>query len=101
MKVVVNRCYGGFSVSKKVLEKLGAEPDDIYLHDWADREGLDYKALRASPKLVAAIKELGREDASTGYSYLEIVEIPFDTLDGWYIQEYDGRETIRENHRTW
>jgi hypothetical protein len=46
------------------------------------------------------VEELGKEADGT-HAELSIVEIPFDDLEGWYIHDYDGRETIEENHRSW
>lgn len=50
--------------------------------------------------LVATIRELG-DEANTSVSELKIVEIPNDVEDNFYIDEYDGMETIHENHRSW
>ena len=53
---------------------------------------------RTAEGLVAVVEELG-EKANGVYADLLIVEIP-DSVD-WYISEYDGYETVREEHRTW
>lgn len=88
MKVVINRCYGGFSVSKKVYKKLGLKSGYLSNVDFGI-ESNNYNAYRAHPKLI-----------KTGeYAKLDIVEIP-DDVD-WTIEEYDGREWISEKHRTW
>lgn len=58
----------------------------------------DYE--RWDPDLIAVVEEMG--EASFGrFSRLEIVDIPFDDGEGWYIDEYDGMETIHEDHRSW
>lgn len=54
---------------------------------------------RDDKDLIAVIEKLG-SDAASGYcAELEIVEIP-DGID-WEIGEYDGIETIHEQHRSW
>jgi hypothetical protein len=95
MKVVINHCYGGFSVSEKVMERLGV--DSPYLSPWGTRE----EVTRINPELIAIIEELGSEESSGKCANLVIVEIPFDSAEGWHIEEYDGFEWISENHRTW
>jgi hypothetical protein len=90
MKVVVNRCYGGFGISKKAAALYQARtgaPFDIYIDN-----------NRSDPVLVAIVEELGKE-ADGKYSALEVVEIP-DGIE-WKIEEYDGMEWVSEAHRTW
>ena len=53
---------------------------------------------RDDTDLVAVVEELG-EGANTIFSELEVVEIPDDI--NWYIDNYDGIETIHEVHRSW
>ena len=83
-KIVINRCYGGFSLSYDALQALGIESE--------------YDIERDDPKLVAVVESMG--DKATGRdSNLKIVEIPDDVQ--YFIDEYDGIECIRENHRVW
>jgi hypothetical protein len=84
MKIVINKCYGGFGLSEKALEYIGIEND--------------YTINRDDPRLIECVEKLGLE-ANSGYSELKIVEIPDDVE--WIIQEYDGIEWIAEKHRTW
>jgi hypothetical protein len=89
-KIVINRCYGGFSISRAACEELGKEWDGYgFLYD------LDQ---RADPALVACVEKLG-EAASGALARLVVVEIPDDVE--WEISEYDGVETVAEVHRTW
>jgi len=89
-KVVINRCYGGFSINKEGL-KL-----------YCQRHGLDpknvspYEIPRTDPVLVELVEnfEVDGECAD-----LEVVEVPDDVE--WHIEEYDGHEWVAENHRTW
>lgn len=83
-KIVVNSCFGGFGLSDAALEELGVE--------WCG----DLK--RDDPKLVEVVERMGK-DAERSCADLRIVEIPEDVK--WHITEYDGLETVRENHRTW
>ena len=53
---------------------------------------------RDDPLLVQVVEELG-EAADGDHAKLRIADVP----DGihWYIDEYDGSETVSEAHRTW
>lgn len=53
---------------------------------------------RNDPDLIAVVEELGENTDGFG-SELKIVDIPDDIK--WYIYNYDGMETVREEHRTW
>lgn len=95
-KVVINTCYGGFSLSKEAFElycqKAGVE-GETSLYDRC------HGVPRDDTALVEAVEELGVEKASGVYARLKIVEIPDDVE--WHIYEYDGNECVAENHRTW
>lgn len=84
MKVVINACYGGFSVSKEVYERMGKE--------W-DGYGYAFDNDRTNPDLIAVIEELGSEKSSGRCAELEIVDIPEDATD-WEISNYDGVESV-------
>jgi hypothetical protein len=83
-KIVINRCYGGFGLSYDALQALGIESE----HD----------IERDDPKLVAVVESMG-DKANSRNSQLIVVEIPDDVQ--YFIDEYDGMECIRENHRVW
>jgi hypothetical protein len=91
MKIVVNRCYGGFGLSEEAYKELGLK--------W-DKYGYAYNEYekRTDPKLIACVEKLG-EKANGELAKLEIVEIP-NNID-WTIESYDGVETIHEEHRSW
>lgn len=103
MKVVINKCYGGFSLSDKAireyLRRRGLEftfdGEDFYVNG---RYFSYHDISRNDETLVQIVKDLGGE-ANTGFSELKIVEIP-DDVD-FVIDEYDGVEWIAEKHRTW
>ena len=104
MKVVINTCYGGFSVSKKVYEKLGMEWDKYgYLKNGDFSIVSDnYNAYRCDPRLIEAIESIGTEKSSGDLAKLDIIEIPDELGElGWYIENYDGMESIHETHKSW
>jgi hypothetical protein len=117
-KVAINRCFGGFGLSDEAFEKLLArknvafdkvESDSALLgthyyqagHSGDDEyyiSSYEYIEDRSDSDLIAVIEEMG--DAANGWaSEIAIVEIPDDVE--WHIDEYDGREHVAENHRTW
>lgn len=90
MKIVINKCFGGFGLSEKALE---------YYNELANTKVKYCNDIpRNDPHLVQVIEELG-ELAGKWYSELKIVDVPDDVE--WYIDEYDGLETIREASREW
>ena len=140
MKIVINRCYGGFELSA-AAEGLLSTKRGVTLHKYEQvkhkyldgvaayqRRAADKKVFcptiltedhgdyfegdfkegtywysgdidRDDPLLIEVVEELGEEEASGDYAKLEIVEIPDDV--GWYLDDYDGFESIHENHRSW
>ena len=89
MKIVINKCFGGYSLSKKAYEFLGLE--------W-DRYGFKYMDDRTNPRLIQCVEAL-KDEASGCFAKLKVVEIPDDVE--YEIDDYDGVETIHECHRTW
>ena len=80
MKMVLNRCYGGFTISDACAEKIGLDK-----YDTSD-------AARTNP---AVIKEVERDYkfASGFCSCLRTVTIPDEVTD-YEVDEYDGYESI-------
>jgi len=138
MKVVVNKCYGGFGLSHEAVE-LYARLKEITLYAYVDKREKDgslsfgklvqYKGQknifcihyltersnedgtyrdeayfsvhgieRNDPAPVSVVEELG-ERANGLHANLVVVDIPDDVK--WFIGDYDGVETIHENHRVW
>lgn len=133
MKVVINNCYGGFSLSN-AAEDLYAEKKGFKIYRYRDGdknefvrcspEHNDLIALtftkdkgdsfssddfddgywyssgldRHDPVLVSVVEELGH-CANGMCASLKVVEIPDDVE--YEICEYDGREHVAEQHRTW
>ena len=116
MKIVINNQYGGFSVSREALLRLRdlGEKTALSETDYGEMfedgsgprkpfgqnsEGDFCRSIpRDSPELVQVVEKLGK-DANGEYAHLKVVEIP-DGVD-WYIDEYDGIETIHEQHKSW
>ncbi len=93
MKIAINTCFGGFGLSEKALKRL----TELGLSHDGYISSFDINA-RSDPRVVQVVEELG--DESWGdHAELKIVDIPDDVE--WHITEYDGIETVRENHRTW
>lgn len=78
MKLVINKCYGGFGLSEDALAVLGVEYGD----DVERSNGLLVEMVEANAKAVGE-----------SYSELEVVEIP-DSATDYYIDEYDGFESV-------
>ena len=122
MKIVINDCHGGFSLSREAfleLRKIGnkyakEEPDIGEYWDY-DPDGeqrgfmngkrydlLDDDFLVNIPRddldLIKIVKQLGKK-ANGDCASLKIVEIPNDVE--WEISEHAGIEWIAEKHRTW
>lgn len=104
MKVVINKCYGGFGLSKEACE-LYAERKGLDVGLWNgtwqffENGGFyDREIPRDDKDLIEIVEQLG-DKANGGYAKLSIVEIP-DGVD-WCVEEYDGNEWIAEVHRTW
>lgn len=91
-KVVINTCFGGFSLSKAAIERY-ARARGILTEDVSV-----YELERDDNTLVAVVEQLGNK-ANGNYSKLKVVEIPADV--DYTIEEYDGSEWIAEVHRTW
>lgn len=81
MKIVINECYGGFSLSDDACMVLGCHSYDYTEHE-----------MRNDPRLVEIVEDLGH-DAGGSFAELEVVEIP-DSATDWVIFDYDGAETL-------
>ncbi len=121
-KIVVNACFGGFGLSDNAIKRYaeikgielvlvprtqyGKEDWEYHEEHWAradvededDRYFSYYDISRDDPALVQTVEEMG-DAANGGYAELRIADVPDDVE--WYIDEYDGIETVREVHRTW
>ena len=93
-KIVYNRCYGGFGMSQKAIDRyweLKGRPEP---KDWWPDE-----VDRTDPILVQVVEELG-EEAGSSVAELCIRELEPGTK--WRLQEYDGMEWVEtEDHIKW
>ncbi len=101
MKIAINKCWGGFGLTRAVYKELGIKWDG---YGYLENEDLgieddNYNAYRSDPRLIKAIEKVGEVDASASLASVVIVEIP-DGVD-FEIDEYDGQEHVAEKHRTW
>lgn len=80
LEVVINTCYGGFSLSDEAVELYtkitGETPDKYYIE-------------RHDPALVEVVKSLGSR-ANGLHAKLQVVELTFE----YDIDYYDGKETV-------
>ena len=81
MKIVLNKCYGSFSLSQYAADLLGV---DTYC---------DPDEVRYDSQLMAYIEAFGSERISGNYAKLEIIKIP-DNYTDYELDEYDGIERI-------
>lgn len=102
MKVAINRCYGGFSVSEAAqqrlielkcphVHRLGMKPYDGYDHEASIEH-------RSCPMLIQVVEELG-EKADGAFANIVVVDVP-DGVSA-HLDDYDGVEHVAEDHRTW
>ena len=91
MKIVINRCVGGFGLSEKAYEFLNI-PWDGYGYKYSE------ESKRTDPELVRCVEELG-EEANGSFAKLEVIEIPDDVI--WMITDYDGIEQVEEARSVW
>lgn len=91
MKIVINKCYGGFNLPYEVKKLYGIEyADDIKRTDqrlvkWVE-ENLNNKVWNED-------EEEYISKCDFDYSSLRVVEIPDEATD-FYINEYDGDEEV-------
>ena len=90
MKIVINRCYGGFTVSEDFLKEYNIPyTKTFFAHATESIE-------RTDPRLIEYIETHGSEMASGPYSRLIVVNVPKGTK--YRITEYDGYEGIETEH---
>jgi len=116
MKYVINRCFGGYSLSTEVVERYFEKKGIKYVTSFNPRLNnffampiiddalqehfyAEIDIARNDPQLIEAIEELGLEKSSGMFSDLSIVEVPDDAEVE--VLDYDGLEYLAEKHRTW
>lgn len=100
MKVVINRCHGGFGLSKEAQEEYAKRKGiDPGLHTKYGYENIHvYEFNRSDEDLISIVESMG-ESANGWASELAVIEIPEGIQ--FTIEEYDGLEWVAECHRTW
>ena len=110
MKIVLNKCYGGFQLSDKAIlwleENKGWKLDKEFVKlssSWAlsNRTLMakaDTEELRINLDVIECV-EILKEESHTRLSELRVVEIPDNA--NWEIDEYDGIERVREVSEVW
>jgi hypothetical protein len=103
ISVVINTCYGGFSLSREaaeaVLQRKGigyrlekATHDETYYpyigDGWKTVEDI---CSRSDPDLIAVVRDLGPTAAGSSSCELKIVDFAIE-ID---IHNYDGKETAK------
>lgn len=78
MKMVINKCFGGFSVSESLAKTLGLDSPYSYID-------------RTNERLIEAVETTN--DFNGRCAKLRVVEIP-DCATDWELNEYDGFESI-------
>ena len=81
MTFILNKCYGGWSISDFAMEQLGLDSNYPYMDEVNKK------------KLAELINKYGPEKCSGCNAWLKVVEIP-DNVTDWDIDEYDGIERI-------
>ena len=106
-KVVLNSCFGGFSLSKDaiqmLIDKYGLDIDSDY--GYVDNDVFDIvddnmDAYRMDKRLVSVVKKLGVDKASGTHAALRSVDVPDDVVEvhGWHISDYGGCESVHQDH---
>ena len=84
MKVVINKCYGGFGLSEQAQNRFA---------ELAGKRPFWFEIERDDPALVQVVEEMGAAANSAGAT-LKIVTLPDGVL--WEVQDYDGFEYITQ-----
>lgn len=89
MKIVINACFGGFSVSEDFLKDYNIPYEKSKYGGIHPKTEIDF---RTDHRLIEYIEKHGSEKASGSCAYLVVEEVPKGTA--FMIDEYDGNESI-------
>ncbi len=110
MKIVINACHGGFSLSRDAVllgrnmsgnDKWGGPCIKGDIGEYGRMLNSHFGFInvgRDDEILVAVVKQLGK-DANGERAKLVVVNVPNGT--DWEIHENDGNEWVAERHQTW
>lgn len=79
MKLVINRCYGGFSLSASAVKALDLRSA--------------YSDIDRNDERLIALVEMDADKASGESAKLRVVELP-DEITDYEVDEYDGYESV-------
>lgn len=106
-KVVLNSCFGGFSLSKEavqmLIDRFDVDVDSEYGYvdndDFGIKDG-NYEAYRMDHRLISVVEDLGMDKASGSHAALRVVKVPDEVVDehGWHVSDYDGCESVHQSH---
>lgn len=104
MKVAIGNHSNTFCLDYDILKELQnlgypfCKETRFGLHLSHPESSEDQKKMRTHPILIQVLeKHFPGDDPQ-----FKVVNIPFDTLEGWYIDSGNDRgEFVRENHRYW
>ena len=88
VRVVYNASYGGFGLKHKAEDRYWEIKGQPKPQHWYDTD-----LCRHDPALLQVIDEMGLEEVTADYAELAITELPHGTK--YFIDEYDGMETVR------
>jgi len=92
--IMYNTCYGGFSLSEAAITEYNRRksPDTPRL----DAMGRDID--RTDPLMIQIFREIGKQ-ANGMCADIRLDHIPPQYKNNYYIQEYDGTETVRIDYK--
>ena len=94
MKVVINKCYGGFHLSQDAKVLLASMAPELVIDGRLSVDSIP----RHHPALVKTVETLGGT-AGGEYALLKVIEIP-DGIE-YEVDEYDGWEIVYEVGHVW
>ena len=109
MKFILNKAYGGWGLyDERFVEWCKKNAPEFLIKDEEDGETYfnynlmdnDTFYIRTHPKMIKFVESGASKQ--TGSSALVVVKVPDDVSpDKYYVDDYDGIETLHENHRQW
>ena len=130
MKIVINRCHGGYGISEKAVMRY-AELSGITLYPYKNREfgfteyykvpkeefdqikNENPEAYTIHNSLMFFESRIARNDPiliqvieelgelESSDCYADLKIVEIPDNIGWTIEDYDGSEKVVETHRTW
>ena len=83
--IALNGCYGGFGLPDKAMNRY---------HELGGKEKWDWEIDRCDPILIQVLKEFGVENDDLNDDCTGLYIQEFDDRYNYWIEEYDGLETL-------